>query len=131
MPILPHEKCSFQVKELKELLSTYGRSDLASGAVEKDELVNICIDFVSKSLPDLLSEKYDLIANISHVIQAEVGREGKSDPLEDGSYRCHVQHKATNQWYEMQDLHISEVMPQQIGVSESFVLIFAKKNAAI
>ena len=131
MPNLSNKICPNQVKELKELLSIHGRSDLASGAMEKNELVNICVDFVSKSLPDMLSEKYDLIANISHVIQAEVGREGKSDPLEDGSYRCHVQHKATKQWYEMQDLHISEVMPQQIGVSESFVLIFAKKNADI
>jgi len=96
--------------------------------VEKSELVEACVNFVTKSLPDLLSHKYDLVANITHTIPAEVGREGKFDPLEEGSYRCHVHHKATKQWYEMQDLHVQDIMAQLIGVSESYVLIFEKKG---
>ena len=28
------------------------------------------------------------------------------------------QHKATEQWYEIQDLHVQETMPQLIGLSE-------------
>jgi len=118
-----------QVKEIKELLKAHGRSDLGLGIVEKSELVEVCINFVTKSLPDLLSHKYDLVANITHTIPAEVGREGKFDPLEEGSYRCHVQHKGSKQWYDMQDLHSSEIIPQLIGVSESYVLIFEKKGA--
>lgn len=119
-------------KELKKLLTTYGREDVANNAIEKDELLQHCLDFVSTSLPDLLADKYDLVANITHDIPAEVGREGtKHNPLEEGTYRCHVQHKATGQWYEMQDLEVTETMPQLIGVSESYLLIFERKGAQL
>ena len=118
-----------QVKQLKALLTKYGRDDIAKHAVEKAELVNATVDFCVKSLPDMLADKYDLVANITHDSPADVGREGKHDPLQEGSYRCHVQHKASNQWYEIQDLHVQETMPQLIGVSESYVLIFERKSA--
>jgi U4/U6.U5 tri-snRNP-associated protein 2 len=96
--------------------------------VEKGELVDVCINFVSKSLPDLLSHKYDLVANITHNIPSEVGREGKVDPLQEGTYHCHVQHKATQKWYDIQDLDVRETMPQLIGVSEAYIMIFEKKG---
>lgn len=120
-----------QVKELKALLSKHGRQDIASGVVEKQELVEATVNFVCKSLPDLLADKYDLVSNITHESPADVGREGKHDPLQEGSYKCHLQHKASNQWYEIQDLHVKETMPQLIGVSESYVLIFERKSAQI
>ena len=118
-----------RVKELQSLLKKYGRGDIAASAVEKSDLVEATVDFVCKSLPDLLADKYDLVANITHDSPADVGREGKHDPLQEGSYKCHVQHKATNQWYEIQDLHVQETMPQLIGVSESYLLIFERKSA--
>eukprot|EP00956_Cyclotella_meneghiniana_P033285 scaffold94905_cov36-Cyclotella_meneghiniana.AAC.10 len=66
-------------------------------------------------------DKYDLVANITHDIPAEVGREGtQRNPLEEGNWRCHVSHKATGQWYEMDDLNVTETMPQLIGVSETW-----------
>ncbi len=111
------------------MLKKYGRTHLNENVVERSDLVQHCIDFISTSLPDLLSEKYDLVANITHDIPAEVGREGQRNPLEEGSYRCHVQHKATGQWYEMHDLHVRETMPQLIGVSESYLLVFERKGA--
>jgi len=118
-----------QTKELKELLKKYGRGDIADTAVEKRDLVECTIDFVSKSLPDLIADKYDLVANITHDSPPDVGREGKHDVLQEGSYKCHVQNKASKQWYEIQDLHVQEVMPQQIDVSESYLLIFERKSA--
>ena len=117
------------VKELKELLKKYGREDIAAHAIEKSNLVEATVDFVCKSLPDLLADKYDLVANITHNSPSEVGREGKHDPLQEGSYKCHVYHKATNQWFETQDLHVEETMPQLIGVSESYLLIFERKSS--
>ena len=93
-------------------------------------LLTATLDFVSKSLPDLLSDKYDLVANITHESPGDVGREGTYDPLQVGSYKCHVQHRGTKQWYEMQDLHVQEIMPQQIALSESYLLIFERKSAA-
>ena len=107
----------------------YGRGDIADNAVEKDDLLDSAVDFVCKSLPDLLADKYDLVANITHENPADVGREGKVDPLQEGSYKCHAQHQATKQWYEIQDLHVQEIMPQQIGLSESYVLIFRKTGS--
>jgi U4/U6.U5 tri-snRNP-associated protein 2 len=128
---LPTEKevRSMNVKELRELLKEYKREDIATNAVEKYDLVEAAIDFLCKSLPDLLADKYDLVANITHDSPADVGREGKHDPLQEGTYKCHVQHKASSQWYEMQDLHVQETMPQLIGVSESYLLIFERKSA--
>ena len=86
------------------------------------------INFVSTSLPELLADKYDLVANITHDSHADVGREVKVDPLQEGSYKCHVQHQSSRQWYEMQDLGVKEIIPQQIGLSESYVLIFRRKS---
>ena len=118
------------VKELKKLLAKHGQADIAAFMVEKAELVEACVDFVTKSLPDLLSDKYDLVANITHNIPAEVGKEEQRDVLQEGTYSCHVQHKASGQWYSIQDLHVEETMPQLIGVSESYVLIFERKGLA-
>ena len=117
-----------QVKELKNLLSKHGREDIAKQMVEKSELIEATIDFVTRSLPDLLADKYDLVANITHHSPVEVGREGRHDPLQEGAYKCHVQHRGTKQWYEMQDLHVEETMPQLIGLSESYLLIFERKG---
>lgn len=88
------------------------------------------LDFVVRSLPDLLRYKYDLVANIIHESPADVGREGKYDPLAEGSYKCHVQNRGTRQWYEIQDLHVQEIMPQQIGISESCLLIFERQQSS-
>lgn len=101
-----------------------------TASLEKAELMDRAVDFITKSLPDLLADKYDLVANITHESQADVGREGQHDPLQDGSYKCHVQHRGTKQWYEIQDLHVQEIMPQLIGLSESYLLIFERKSAA-
>jgi len=120
---------AMSVKELQTLLKKFGRKDIVAHAVEKFDLMEATVDFVCKSLPDLLADKYDLVANITHNSPADVGREGKHDPLQEGSYKCHVHHKNTKQWFETQDLHVEETMPQLIGVSESYVLIFERKSS--
>ena len=89
------------------------------------------MDLVTASFPDVVADKYDLVANITHDSPADVGREGLTDPLQEGSYKCHVQHRGTKQWYEIQDLHVQEIMPQQISVSESYLLIFERKSAQL
>jgi hypothetical protein len=120
-----------QIKALKALLRRHNREDLVRGATEKSDLAEAAVDFVSRSLPDLLEDKYFLCANITHQSPAEVGREGVIDPLQVGSYKCHVQHRGTRQWYEIQDLHVQEIMPQQIGLTESNLLIFERKSAQL
>ena len=55
-----------QVKQLKQTLRQFGRGDIADAAVEKQDLMDTTIDLVTKSLPDLVADKYDLVANITH-----------------------------------------------------------------
>lgn len=128
-----------QIKQLKETLIKYGRHDVAENAVEKEHLLQSVLDVIHHStsvqnsndnFPDVIADKYDLLANIVHDSPPDVGREGlEHDPLQDGSYKCHVQHRGTQQWYEIQDLYVQEIMSQQITVSESYVLIFERKSA--
>ncbi|KAK9706331.1 hypothetical protein RND81_07G117100 [Saponaria officinalis] len=57
--------------------------------------------------------KYDLIANIVH--------EGKPS---EGTYRAFVQRKSEEQWYEVQDLHVSETLPQMVALSEAYMQVY-------
>jgi hypothetical protein len=41
--------------------------------------------------------------------------------------RCHAA-QATNQWFELQDLHVTETMPQLIALSESYLLVYERKD---
>lgn len=58
---------------------------------------------------------YDLIANIVH--------EGDPNPGA-GTYKTHILHKGTGKWFEMQDLHVKEILPQMITLSESYIQIW-------
>lgn len=60
---------------------------------------------------------YDLVANLVH--------EGEPDK---GTYRCHILHKGTQKWYELQDLHVTEILPQMITLSESYIQIWERKT---
>ncbi|KAF3530055.1 hypothetical protein DY000_02037822 [Brassica cretica] len=57
--------------------------------------------------------KYNLIANIVH--------DGKP---EDGYFRVFVQRKSQELWYEMQDLHVAETLPQMVELSEAYMQIY-------
>jgi U4/U6.U5 tri-snRNP-associated protein 2 len=56
---------------------------------------------------------YDLVANVCH--------DGK--PAE-GSYRAMVHHVADGNWYEVNDLVVSEVLPQQVVLTECYLQIY-------
>lgn len=60
-----------------------------------------------------LKSKYDLIANIVH--------DGKPG---EGYYRAFVQCKSEELWYELQDLHVTETLPQMVALSETFMQIY-------
>ncbi|KAL8138759.1 hypothetical protein V2J09_004760 [Rumex salicifolius] len=64
-----------------------------------------------------LRSKYDLIANIVH--------DGKPG---EGSYRAFVQRKSEEQWYEMQDLHVTETLPQMVALSEAYMQIYEQQQ---
>ncbi|XP_046668067.1 U4/U6.U5 tri-snRNP-associated protein 2 [Homalodisca vitripennis] len=60
---------------------------------------------------------YDLVANIVH----------DGEPSK-GTYRVHVLHKGTGKWYEMQDLHVTDILPQMITLTEAYVQIYELRN---
>ncbi|XP_010913189.1 uncharacterized protein [Elaeis guineensis] len=64
-----------------------------------------------------LRSKYDLIANIVH--------DGKPG---EGSYRVFVQRKSEELWYEMQDLHVTETLPQMVALSEAYMQIYEQQE---
>lgn len=63
---------------------------------------------------------YDLISNIVHDGPPEPGA---------GSYRVHILHRGTGKWFEMQDLHVQEVLPQMIPLSETLVQVWEVNRA--
>lgn len=73
--------------------------------------------------------KYDLVANVCHDLPAGLGKDAQQDPLQFGTYRVHLRQPSSNQWYEIQDLHVSETMPQLIGLSESLLCVYVRRDS--
>lgn len=55
---------------------------------------------------------YDLVANVVH----------DGEPSH-GTYRVHILHKATGQWHELQDLHVTQILPQMITLTEAYIQV--------
>ncbi|GAA5794955.1 hypothetical protein HPULCUR_000305 [Helicostylum pulchrum] len=68
-----------------------------------------------------LGDHYDLLANICHDGKPDAGK---------GTYKVHVRHRGTEQWYQIQDLIVEEILPQMIFMSESYIQIWERKPAA-
>jgi U4/U6.U5 tri-snRNP-associated protein 2 len=124
--------------------------------IESDALRALARDACEYAVAALAqASKYDLLANICHDSdQAQDlaiglggiggastggtsgGKETKAAALiaaaalsgPGGSFRVHTQNKATGQWFELQDLHVAETLPQQIGLSEAYILIYERKK---
>lgn len=58
-------------------------------------------------------------------INSSKGRVGKakstsnsnSNALDQGAFKVHLQNKATGQWFEMEDLRVTDTLPQLIGTA--------------
>ncbi|XP_055924150.1 U4/U6.U5 tri-snRNP-associated protein 2-like isoform X1 [Argiope bruennichi] len=61
---------------------------------------------------------YDLIANIVHDGEPGSGK---------GTYRTHILHRGSGKWYEMQDLHVTEILPPMITLSEAYIQIWERR----
>lgn len=60
--------------------------------------------------------RYMLIANIKH-----------NGDAEEGFFTVQVRYRPEDDiWYEIQDLHVNKVMPQQVAISESYILVYEK-----
>ncbi|ULU08004.1 hypothetical protein L3Y34_019221 [Caenorhabditis briggsae] len=56
---------------------------------------------------------YDLVANVVH--------EGT---FETGNYRIQIVHQGSGKWFELEDLHVKDMLPQMIVLAESYVQIW-------
>lgn len=91
-------------------------------------------DFVD--LPDELKGQvthYDLVANICHeglVTKASYTNEShdKGTIVKDGIFRAQVLNKSQDQWYQIDDLHIQEILPQVVSISEAYVQIYERSD---
>ncbi len=56
--------------------------------------------------------KYDLLGNVVHEGQAG-----------GGTYRVFARRKSEDVWYEVQDLRVTEVLPQMVALSETYMQV--------
>ncbi|KAF9907370.1 hypothetical protein EC991_011019 [Linnemannia zychae] len=69
----------------------------------------------------VLGLQYDLLANITH--------EGDPSIPNTTSYKVHLQHRAKEQWYQIQDLFVEEINAQMIFLSESYIQVWERKTS--
>eukprot|EP00624_Nannochloropsis_granulata_P003355 evm.model.NODE_27139_length_5220_cov_16.187357.1 len=126
------ELAGMSVGELKAFVLAHGGGGAAGqvrGVVEKAELALIA----RRVLVEVGGTKYDLVANVVHDSppgqeKKEATSRGEDSGVPQGTYRVHVFNRASDQWYEIQDLHVQETLPQLITISESCLLIYEKKG---
>ncbi|KAI8475879.1 MAG: ubiquitin-specific protease 39 [Monoraphidium minutum] len=67
--------------------------------------------------------KYDLVANVVHE-----GRAGQQTAP--AAYKVHIQRRVEGQWYEVQDLVVTDILPQMVALSETYFQVYELKAAA-
>lgn len=75
------------------------------------------LDMGPYTLDNKDDEMYDLLANIVH----------DGDPKE-GTYRIHVLHTETGTWKQIEDLVVSDALPEMIPLSEAFIQIWIRRK---
>ncbi|SCP03283.1 U4/U6.U5 tri-snRNP-associated protein 2, putative [Plasmodium malariae] len=112
----------------KYLIFTIERFSKNNFFVEKNGTI---VNFVIKNLDmkdyvhqDYLNAnpvtKYNLIANIFH-----------SGTVNTGSYKIHVLNQPTNEWYEIEDLHVISILPQLVLLPESCVQLYQRQDVQL
>ncbi|GAW83377.1 U4/U6.U5 tri-snRNP-associated protein 2 [Plasmodium gonderi] len=112
----------------KYLIFTIKRFSKNNFFVEKNGTI---VNFVIKNLDmkDYIHEnyleqnpvtKYNLIANIFH-----------NGSVNTGTYKIHVLNQASNEWYEIEDLHVITVLPQLVLLPESCVQLYQRQDVQL
>ena len=123
---------------LKAFITHNGESIEGCDSVEK--LRKKALEMVSRGgmlLPNMTNTKYDLIGSICHDVELkDEEREGiqsslKSNPLDMGTYRIHLRNVGSNTWYEIQELVVSKLFPDDVCVSESSILVYERKDSPV
>jgi U4/U6.U5 tri-snRNP-associated protein 2 len=65
----------------------------------------------------MAGSKYNLIANVVH--------DGQPDQ---GTYRVHMHRKVEDQWYEVENLRVVDILPQVVALSETYMQVYQLKD---
>jgi len=75
-------------------------------------------EFIETSVSDQYpSTEYNLISNICH-----------SGSASGGTYSVHLHLQSAQQWFELQDLHVTKLLPQMITLSESYIQFYERAD---
>jgi U4/U6.U5 tri-snRNP-associated protein 2 len=67
-------------------------------------------------VPDHLTNyTYNLVASVTH-----------TGNVNSGAYKVYINRAVENQWYEIQDLSVKEVLPQIVTLSEAYLQVFER-----
>jgi len=104
---------TMSVSKLKATLRKFGGDP--AGFVDKIALINAIGD---KSEERKVRGRYDLLANVCHM-----GRFLK------GESHVYCLNRPNNQWYKMHDLHIQEILPNLVSVSEAYIQFWERRDS--
>ena len=129
IPYLPNdsELNAMSVKRLRKVLARAKISH--EDVVERSELVRRAKGVIQEVRNKYVT-KYDLVSNVVHDIGTTEDIVDGADPIQVGTYHVNVYHQGSDQWYDIEDLHVKEMMPQQIGMSESNLLIYRRRDSS-
>jgi U4/U6.U5 tri-snRNP-associated protein 2 len=60
--------------------------------------------------------KYDLVTNITY----------EETELKNGEFKVEVVHPSNDQWFQIQDLYVDQVMAQMIILGKSYIQVWKK-----
>jgi U4/U6.U5 tri-snRNP-associated protein 2 len=66
---------------------------------------------------------YDLIGNVVHEEEA-ASRKGSV-----GNYKVHIMDHPTGKWFELQDLHVVDLLPQMITLTQAYIQVYQRRPA--
>lgn len=117
------ERRSYKLLRLPPyLLLTINRVTRSKFSVEKNSAVVHC------PMSDLdLSEIYPFSPSESKLyhLSAMVIHDG---PHDTGTFRVVARHRATNKWFSIQNMNVSEVLPQLVSLSDTWILLYEQTS---
>lgn len=83
--------------------------------------------------PASVTTRYDLVSNIAHeglVTKATGTNEvhDKGVAVKEGVFRAQCLNKSQEQWFLMDDLHIQEILPQVVSISEAYIQVYERSD---
>lgn len=120
----------FQITQLPSYLVLYIRRFTKNTFFQEKNPTIVNFDVKDVDMSDLLDPEtrgqqkavYDLVANIVHDGTAKMEKE-----KDQGTYRVHILHRGSGRWFELQDLHVTEIMPQMIPLSECYIQVWKRQ----